>query len=266
MAGTLIYDPADGSYGLMDAKYDEYWRDNNGNMLCRGLDCLRDCSEQCPIHCNNVAKVLIDKADYNGAITVLKKATEKATDYADNWLTLASCYLHLSMHEEAEDIYFTVLKLDPTNKQAIQELSVVSLRMGKFANAQKYASICGQNKNDAQALEISRLLQQEMLQYINRWPSYNIPDTVWDSVYQSNKSAYWDMVLVEKLSSLAFTESAVSTIEYKRKLQTLMSGIVMLGTSVVKMREALMQKGIQDAKILCVFDVIVAYEKEFIKY
>lgn len=265
IVGRLVYNHTDESFRLIDAKYDEYWRDENGNILCRGLECLHSCSDQCPIHCNNVAKALANKADYEGAISVLKKATEKTLDYVDNWLVLASCYSNLSMHEEAEDLYFKVLELDQTNIQAIYELSIISLRMGKFANAQKYASIYGRNKDDAHSLEISRLIQQELLQYSNLWPSYKIPDTVWDSIRQENTTLFWDMVLTQKLSNLAFVTSSVSTLEYKRWWNNLKNNR-MDRDAVAEMRAALKENAIENTEAMCVFDVITRYEKEFIKY
>ena len=265
MVGTLIYDPADKSYGLMDAKYDEYWRDENGKMLCKGIDCPNDCSEQCPIHCNNVAKTLIDKADYDGAISVLKKATEKTFDYADNWLMLASCYFSLSIYEMAEDFYFKTLEVDSANKQALWKLSIVSLRLGKFANARKYAAIYSRIQKDAKALELSQLIQNEMLQYSNNWPTYNIPDTTWDVIRQTNISVFWDMVLSDKLAHLAVDESAVSTLEYKQQWKALKNSMLERN-SVVQMRAALKLEDIYGSEEMCVFDVISTYEKEIIRY
>lgn len=265
MVGTLIYDPADNSYGLMDAKYDEYWRDENGNILCRGLDCPRDCSEQCPIYCNNIAKTLMDNSDYDGAISVLKKATEKTSDYADNWLMLASCYFSLSVYELAEDFYFKTLEVDSANKQALWELSMVSLRMGKLANARKYAAIYSRKQNDAKALELSQLIQNEMLQYSNTWPTYNIPDTIWDVIRKTNISVFWDMVLSDKLAHLAIVESAVSTLEYKQQWKMLKNSMLERN-SVAQMRAALKLEDIDGSEEMCVFDVIATYEKEIVQY
>ena len=169
------------------------------------------------------------------------------------------------MHEEAEDLYFKVLELDQTNMQAIYELSIISLRMGKFANAQKYASIYGRNKDDTHSLEISRLIQQKLLQYSNLWPSYKIPDTVWDSIRQENTTLFWDMVLTQKLSDLAFVTSSVSTLKYKRWWNNLKNNR-MDRDAVVEMRAALKENAVENTEAMCVFDVITRYEKEFIKY
>lgn len=262
--GTLVYDHADGSYGLMDALYDEYWRDANGNFLCRGLECLHDCTEQCPIHCNRIARTLIDDADYSGAIKILLKATEKTLDYIDNWLTLATCYFNLSMYEEAEDLYYRVLKIDPKNIHAIHELGILSLRMGKIANAKKYASIDGNNKNRAQSLQHSQLIYNEILQHSNCWPSYTIPDAVWDLIHQNNPSVYWDMVLVQKLTCMSFVESTNSTLDCKRQWQELKNSSI--STSVANMRDMLKKDGIKDAETMCILDLIAAYEREYTRY
>jgi hypothetical protein len=104
-----------------------------------------------------------------------------------------------------------------------------------------------------------------MLQYSNTWPTYNIPDTIWDVIRKTNISVFWDMVLSDKLAHLAIVESAVSTLEYKQQWKMLKNSMLERN-SVAQMRAALKLEDIYGSEEMCVFDVIATYEKEIVQY
>ncbi len=78
-------------------------------------------------------KVLYDKAitfansnDFDTAIILLKRAVERDMNFKEAYFRLGRCYLRKNMKNEAAEYFRQVLELDPSNKEAQEELRKIA--------------------------------------------------------------------------------------------------------------------------------------------
>lgn len=258
--GTLIYDPEDKVYGLMDACYAEYWMNAHGQIECKGLNCEHDCTEGCPVHCNNVANMLMSEGKYREAKTIVSASLEKVPLYADNWIALAECYMNSTEYEEAEEAFYKAYKINKNHPQLLSGLVEVSMRLGRIANAKRYAAMLSKSTGSPLNSPVTDIMGRLMDDEMNR-PQIDLPDHVWETLRQESFDAFEALVFEQKLLELMFEESPAPITEIRNK-----GCYRITSESVASIRAALVEENVPDAENMCIHDLYVAYEKHFIQY
>ena len=81
------------------------------------------------------ARVALDKKDFAGAETVLRKLVASNADSADAWNLLGFATRKQGRRDEAERYYDKALAIDPTHKGALEYLGELYVQAGRMDEA-----------------------------------------------------------------------------------------------------------------------------------
>lgn len=134
---------------------DVYWRNAySGKISCPGDDCLKECTEDCPIWCNTLAAQYFGRNDYKMAQQMLQNAVSKAPDFKDAWNNLGAVYGLQNMHDEAYNAYKNAYDSDNNYPNAIYGIAVSLKNLGKYQECLEWCDLFKQRFHDSSINEV----------------------------------------------------------------------------------------------------------------
>ena len=116
------------------------WRDKNGNIMCPGDACPKECDKSCPIWLNTMGLKMLQLGEYDSAIRSFGDALSLASDFVDVQNNIGTAYGLNDQHQDALNAFKKALEMRPNYPKALSGLVVASKNLGKFEDATKYCN------------------------------------------------------------------------------------------------------------------------------
>lgn len=135
----------------------EVWRDSNGNIICPGDSCKKECDDTCPIWCKTSGDSLMVRGLNQEAILKYRVALSIAPDFKEAWVNMAAIYGGMNNHMEANKSYKAAYSIDPKYRNALFGLIISCKHLGQFKEALSY---CNEYEKIAGKEEADKLREQ----------------------------------------------------------------------------------------------------------
>ena len=100
------------------------WRNMNGQIVCPGDACPKDCDDTCPIYLNTQCAMLMQFGANDKALELYKKALEIAPDFYDAYNNMAGIYGGMGRYQDAYDCYFKAHELNKVRPNPVYGLAL----------------------------------------------------------------------------------------------------------------------------------------------
>ncbi len=123
-----------GLFGIFKNKNDNgkvVWRNVNGQIVCPGDACPKDCDDTCPIYLNTQCAMLMRIGAGDKALEIYKKALEIAPDFYDAYNNMAGIYGGQGRYQEAYNCYMKAHELNKVRPNPVYGLALCCRDLGR---------------------------------------------------------------------------------------------------------------------------------------
>ena len=114
------------------------WRNVNGQIVCPGDACPKDCDDMCPIYLNTQCAMLMQIGESDKALELYKKALEIAPDFYDAYNNMAGIYGGQGQYQEAYNCFMKAHELNKIRPNPVYGLALCCRDLGRTAECIKW--------------------------------------------------------------------------------------------------------------------------------
>ena len=253
-------------YILKNAVFDEYWRDNNGTVICDKQKCKHKCNLDCPIHANRTGRKQLDLKNYEEAEKAFQKGLKIAPYYSDLWFNLGNVYMQEEKFESAYESYYEADKLCINKERCLYGLIFSLVKIGRIKEAEEYFTNYKSKYPGEAEEELNNLIADFKEKIIE---TAKLSDDEYAELFDEDYEEFWNQVIKEKENTFSNVSCNYKGAAYRNRREFL-KGFTKLSTrdsiELLQMRNNLINNNIYDASSLCMFDVIDEYIKHNVKF
>lgn len=114
------------------------WRNVNGQIVCPGDACPKDCDDTCPIYLNTQCAMLMQIGASDKALELYKKALEIAPDFYEAYNNMAGIYGQQGEYREAYNCFLKAHELNKIRPNPVYGLALCCRDLGKTEECIKW--------------------------------------------------------------------------------------------------------------------------------